>query len=215
MPSPDLPTLTLATGALGTAAFGLVEALKWTRPVGLAGFPTFWARLGALTLTLETAHGPTTRETIEDRYRGDTAELTRMLRQGVRVGLTPDNAERVAAFLGTINGPALRAVLEKRGAAQPVTDAERAILARYELAADARIDAALTVAQVRYTGTARVIAMFASLAMALIAFLAMDEPKPHWSWALIIGVAAVPIAPIAKDLASGLNSAARALKARG
>ncbi len=214
MPSPDLSTLTLATGALGTAAFGIVEALKWTRPVGLAGFPTFWARLGALTLTLEAAHGPSARETIEDRYRGSDDDLTRMLRQGARVGLTPSNAERVAAFLGTINGPALRAVLEKRDAAQPVTDAERAILARYELAADARIDAALLIAKVHFAGTARTFAMFASLAMALGAFLAMDEPKPHWSWALIIGVAAVPFAPIAKDLASGLNSAARALKAR-
>ena len=215
MPSPDLPTLALATGALGTAAFGLVEALKWTRPIGLAGFPTAWARLGALTDTLTTAYGPTAYDTIGDRYRGDAAELTRMLRQGVRVGLTPVNAEKVAAFLGTLNGPALRLCLEKRDAGQPVADAERAILARYELAADARIDAALTIAQVNYAGTARVFAMIASLAMAVIAYLAMDDPKPHWSWALIIGVAAVPVAPIAKDLASGLNAAARALRARG
>ena len=215
MSSPDLPTLALATGALGTAAFGIVEALKWTRTVGLAGFSTAWARLGALTQTLVTAYGPTAKETIGDRYRGDATELTRMLRQGVRVGLTPGNAESVATFLGTINGPALRVVLEKRDTGTLVTDADRAILARYELAADARIDAALTVAQVNYTGTARILAMFASLIMALVAFFAMDEPKPHWSWALIIGVAAVPIAPIAKDVAAGLSAAARALKARG
>ncbi len=215
MASPDLPTLALATSALGTAAFGIVEALKWTRTVGLAGFATAWSRLGALTQTLDTAYGPIAKETIGDRYRGDATELTRMLRQGVRVGLTTDNAEPVAKFLGTINGPALRVVLEKRDSGAPVSDAERAILARYELAADARIDAALTVAQVHYTGAARILAMFASLIMALVAFLAMDEPKPHWSWALIIGVAAVPIAPIAKDVASGLSAAARALKARG
>ena len=214
MPSPDLPTLALATGALGTAAFGIVEALKWTKFVGLAGFPTLWDRLGALTDTLTIAYGPTARETLGDRYRGDAGELARMLRQGVRVGLTTDNATRIAHFLGTIKADALVSVLQKRDAGEPVSDAERAVLARYEIAADARIDAALTIAGTNYAGTARVFAMIAALGMALAAYLALDDPRPHWSWALIIGFAAVPVAPIAKDLASGLNSAARALKAR-
>ena len=42
----NLGTLVLAVGALGTAAFGIVEALKWT-PIGLFGFGQIKPRYGA------------------------------------------------------------------------------------------------------------------------------------------------------------------------
>lgn len=238
--APDLTTLALATGALGTAAFGVVEGLKWTPWIGLAGFPTLWDRLGPLTQALTVAYGPAARDLIADRYRGDAGELARLLRQGVRVGLTPGNAVAISGFLGTLDGAALRAVLEKRDAANAappdpatgqspapaVSTTERALLARYELAADARIEAAMIVAQVRYTAVARGAATVAAILMAFAATAALraSEPIPAdgapdlrtgWQWALIIGICAVPVAPIAKDLASGLSAATRALKARG
>jgi hypothetical protein len=231
--APDLTTLALATGALGTAAFGVVEGLKWTPWIGLAGFDTLWDRLGPLTQALATAYGPAARDLIADRYRGDADELARLLRQGVRVGLTPANAADIARFLGSLDGAALRAVLEKRDAANAappdaatgqspaptVSTTERALLARYELAADARIEAALIIAKVHYTGWARGAATIAAILMAFAATAALraseNPPATGWVWALIIGFCAVPVAPIAKDLASGLSAATRALKARG
>lgn len=40
-----LATMVLATGALGTAPFGVVDGLKWTR-LGESGFPTIKKLLG-------------------------------------------------------------------------------------------------------------------------------------------------------------------------
>jgi hypothetical protein len=212
---PDhLGTAVVAAGALGTAAFGVVEGLKAFAPVGEAGFGAALNILGGLVEPLAVAYGPTYKTILRAQYRGDQRELKRMLRQGVRVGLNRSNAAAVARHLASVDPEALTAAIvaaETATVEKQVTDTQRSVIGRYELAADARIDAALTDAQAVYGSTARWLAMGVALVIALAMSLALNVDL---TIGLIVGIAAVPLAPIAKDLASGIQSAAKALKAR-
>lgn len=228
-PVAHVTELVLATGALGTAAFGIVEGLKPVRWVGEAGFEAIPATLGDAVQTLEQAHGPGWEAVYRGLYRGDQAELARLLRQGARIGLTRENAAAVGAALFGARAPEIAdlvrvtthlyaAAAEQGGGEARTTDAERRALGRFELAMDARIDAALAIARQRYASRARLSAFVVSLGVALGTAVMLDEvPGGGWSrWlvALLVGVAAVPIAPIAKDVASGIQAAAKALRAR-
>src|SRR5688572_12275796 len=72
-----LTAAVLATGALGTAAFGIVEGLKWVRRLGEAGFPALERVLGApLLALLQAAYGTDVVRVLRAQYRGDQRELT-------------------------------------------------------------------------------------------------------------------------------------------
>lgn len=200
----------LATGALGTAAFGIVEGLKRWRLVGEAGFAAIPRILGPMMETLAVAYGARVEETLRAQYRGDRGELARVLRQGTRIGLTADNAARVAADLRAVSPAALEAAARALEAGQELEPELRNAVGRFELAADARIEGALALAQVRYAATARIAAAVTAVIIALAVGLYTGQVYR----ALLIGLAAVPLAPIAKDLATAVRSAARALGAR-
>lgn len=209
----------LAAGAVGTAAFGIVEGLKVFAVIGEAGFAELMRGLGGLRSALLMAYGDGAEGVLRGLYRGDADTLARVLRQGVRVGLTRGTAPAVAATLGGVDPAALAEAADVALSAPNPTAAQRTILGRYELAADARIDAALAAARARYVASARLWAMLAALLLAVAGKLVLpagaDGGTYDWATTLIVGIAAVPLAPIAKDVASGIQAAVRALKARG
>ena len=211
---PSLPDLVLATGALGTAAFGIVEASKWIPAIGEFGLTQGLRRLGPLAETLRVAYGPDVAPLLRAQYRGDSRDLVRTLRQGVRVGLTRENAGAIAQYLGALDADRFSAAAAAAQGGLELTPEQRNLIGRFELAADARVDAAMAVAQANYTGLARTLASVVALAIAIIAQQTMSPP-PELTTAILVGIAAVPLAPIAKDLASGLSAASRALRARG
>lgn len=228
-PLAHVTELVLATGALGTAAFGIVEGLKPMRIIGEAGFGAITETLGKATLTLAQAHGPQWETIYRGLYRGDQAELARLLRQGARIGLVRENAADVGAALFGPKAPEIDDLVAitahlydaaAQGSGEPATtDAQRRALGRFELAIDARIDAALALARQRYAATARVAAFVVSLIIAVTTALIIGDRADTSGWppmlvALLVGLAAVPIAPIAKDVASGIQAAAKALKGR-
>lgn len=207
--------LILATGALGTAAFGIVEGLKGWGRVGAAGFGKIPETLGPLMEALGVAYGPDVDRLLEGQYRQGrgTGDLPRTLRQGVRIGLTPENATALADFVGVVEGSLLKRAARELKKGEEMDPARRAVLGRFELAVDARIDAALALAEGRYVSVARVLASAIALVIAGVVGAALS------GWAglglsILVGIAAVPLAPVAKDLVSALNAAAEALKAR-
>jgi hypothetical protein len=220
----DIETIVLAIGALGMAAFGIVEALKWTR-LGEAGFAAIVKGLGPLMNTLKSAYGPAFEALLRAQYRGDNKELARVIRQGVRVGLTPDNAGEAADFLQVASAEDLKAVAAALKEGSALSDAQRNMLGRFELAVDARIDAALTLAQSHYAGTQRCAASLIAVAIALVAGIWMRGTQANFTGpitfrtfspvllqSLLVGIAAVPVAPIAKDLVSALQAATTAIR---
>jgi hypothetical protein len=221
----DLASFILAAGALGTAAFGIVEASKYFSAVGEAGYPALRTVLGALTDPIQVAYGPQTDALLRAQYRGDQRDLARLMRQGARVGLRGANAGAVARDLGSIDPDglvqAIRVAMGEddgsgRDGSARLTNAQRSLIARYELAADARIEAALTLAQARYAGALRLMASAVAVALALVvASLVTERTSDDYALAVLVGLGAVPLAPIAKDVAAGIQAAAKAIKAKG
>jgi len=210
-----------AAGALGTASFGIVEALKWTA-LGAAGFGEIREYLGPeLEGALEIAYGPQYTRLLRAQYRQDSQQqsvIGKSLRQGVRIGLRPENAEALASFLGTVAPTALRAAAQAVQNGTPLTDEHRGAIGRFELAADARISSALSRAQDVYLGTVRCAASAISIVLAEVAAFLLGSQKPAdslpsmWMVGLLVGVVAVPLAPIANDVVSALQAATRALR---
>jgi hypothetical protein len=207
--SVDFGATILATAALGTAAFGIVEALKGT-PLGEAGFASIKKLLGPLMLTLRTAYGQDYEALLLGQYRGDSAELARTLRQGVRVGLTTEHTQKVAEFLGTVDGDSLEAAVRMAESGGDLPAELRNVIGRFELAADARIDAGLAKARSVYANTLRVTASILALGIAGVVGMALGR---FWQ-GMLVGLCAVPLAPVAKDLVAALQAATTALKGK-
>jgi len=205
----NLGTIILATGALGTAAFGIVEALKWTR-LGEAGFRTILTVLGPIIELLRTAYGPDFQNLLRAQYRGDQRDLTRVIRQGVRVGLTAANANQAARFLGMIDGERLTEAARQVEEGRELSAELRNVLGRFELAVDTRIDAALMLAKSRYVGATRVTSSIIAILIAVAVGVFLGEG--YMFQAILVGIAAVPLAPVTKDLVSALQSASKAIR---
>jgi alkylation response protein AidB-like acyl-CoA dehydrogenase len=167
---------------------------------------------------------------IKAQYRSGRAkgDLPRTLRQGVRIGfsmLDPEKIVTAAVSLGLakdIAEIAVRAVTSGREQNSPnegdapkksagIDAEQKAALARLETAIDARIDAALSLAEVEYVAQTKILATFVAIGISLFAgcLLGQDWPK-----SLVVGIAAVPLAPVAKDLATALQSAVKAMGGR-
>jgi hypothetical protein len=207
----NIGTIILATGALGTAAFGIIEALKWTR-LGEAGFGAILKLLGPIVETLKIAYGPDFRNLLRAQYRGEQRDLARVIRQGVRIGLTEENASQVARFLGMVDVEQLEHAARLIEAGEELPPALRNVLGRFELAVDGRIDAALTLAQNQYVGAVRGAASLVALIIALAVGFYLGGG--YIFQALLVGVAAVPVAPVAKDLVTALQSASKAIRTK-
>ncbi len=213
----NIGTIILATGALGTAAFGIVESLKWT-PLGGFGFGSIHKVLGPIMDTLKVAYGPDFEKLLRAQYRGDQRELARVIRQGVRIGLTEDNAGYLAEFLGMVDANKLQQATMAAQLPQQDDDSTtfppelRNELGKFELAVDARIDAALTLAQNHYVGATRVAASIFAVAIAL--FVGFYLGNEYIFQSVLVGIAAVPLAPVAKDLVTALQFASKAIRTK-
>lgn len=245
--SSNLSTVTLATGALGAASYGVVDGMKFFPWIDLAGFERLFSvktssaarrwpipqemTLDPLVSALNMAYGPSAVAVCAAQYRNGRSkgDLPRTLRQGVRIGLSmmsgldiestatklgmdPESAKAVALALRLARDQRPPAAGET-GERAPVdlSDDARNAIARLETAIDARIDAALVLAESQYVTQNKVLAMLVALAISLAVGTAMDQAP---SVCVLVGLAAVPVAPVAKDLSTALQEAVKALRAR-
>lgn len=210
----NLGAFVAAAGALGTACFGIMEGLKWT-PLGEAGFGRIKSFLTADLLgALSIAYGPQSEGLLRAQYREDSqsqSAIAKTLRQGIRIGLTSTNAAAIARFLGTVDPQALSTAAENIRKGMDLSSADRFAIGRFELAVDARIDSALAKAKDDYLGTIR---CTSALLAVLIAELIAAILGKDWRVALVLGVMAVPFAPIANDVVGAVQAATKALRGR-
>jgi len=239
----NLGTTVLAVGALGTASFGVVDGLKLLECVDLAGFKRIFcgavstevepaarpagATLDGLLPALEAAYGQDALTLLKAQYRcgRDKGDLPRTLRQGVRIGFGLMDAAQISRSVQAIGIPkqaadaGAEALVAERDAVSSVpndtagampSDHERSAIARIESALDARIEAALSLASLDYVAKLKVMATFVSLVIAAGVNWCLGG---EWPIAVVVGLAAVPFAPIAKDLATAIQEASKAMKA--
>lgn len=217
----DPGDIALAVGALGTAAYGIVDGFKFSEKFAASGFERIKSTLGGpVFMSLANAYGTGFEDFLRAQYaKGRSGgEVVQSLRQGVRVGLTEGNAKEMAIALGgLVDGEKLTRIAGKIETGKDLTVDEQATLSRFELALDARIDAGLALAENRYVATMQGWAAVVAVGLALVgrwSIIPAGMTGSDYVIAIVAGIIAVPIAPIAKDVAKGLQAAVKAVGRR-
>ena len=169
---------------------------------------------------LKVAYGENFEDLQKSHYRMGRGKgaLPKTLRQGIRIGMNEDTVETMAVVVGGLEKSDLSDVARKVKAGSVLDDKDKNILGRFEVAADARIDAALALAERSYINRMHLRAFIIAIVLSLLSALFLSY---HYNWdhlwkylgfGLMTGLIAVPIAPIAKDLTKALQSAAKAVR---
>jgi hypothetical protein len=216
-----------AAGALGTASFGLVDATKaFGGGVSNCGFGYVERALKPFAAALNHANADwrlTVRANwINGMAKDDQKAAAKSL---IRLGLSSANAAALAVA-GHVDEAALRAVLTAVETGGALTTQDAQLLGRFNAAIDAAMDAGFERGDQQYRNASRLTAGLISVGLALWAgYLLYVHGMPKdltWSGfassqlfgsSILAGIVAVPIAPMAKDLASSLQAAAAAVKA--
>lgn len=208
--------LVLATGGLGLAASALLDATKvagWG--IARVGFPLVQQELDRYAPALATAIGPEWPELLKAHWINgrDKAEQKSLAAALIMLGLSPETAPQLQFPPLVDKAGFTAAVAQLQQGEQTLSEAQIAVIARFRTVLDSRIDAAFERAEQKYRNVARVWSgVIAVLLSVLVALIIGGWNTDYLLTALVIGAFAVPLAPIAKDLASGLSAAARALK---
>lgn len=206
----------IAVGALGTAAFGIVDASKsaWGG-ISRRGLGFIAAALAPFEPALTSALGKgcdwrslVRAHWINGRPKDEQKSIAVSL---IQLGLTPETAPAVAAH-GQVAPEALQEVVVALTHGRELSPEELNVLGRFRATIEARIDAAYERADQAYRNTARTAAGVVAVLLALAATYVAGSDD--YLMALLVGLVATPLAPIARDVASSLSTAARALRHR-
>jgi hypothetical protein len=208
----DLVAAITAIGALGTAAFALVDASK-AFGGGASNFGNKILRtaLARFEPALERALPggewwiAVRAHWINGRPRDQQKAIVRSL---IRLGLTGETA-RALAGVANVAPAALAAAADRVAAGAALEPPDFEVLGRLDASIEAYLDAAFDLAEQRYRNVSRVLAGAAAVVLSLAAAWALEF---RYGTAILVGLLAVPFAPIAKDLASSLQAAAQALR---
>jgi hypothetical protein len=223
-----------AVEAIGKTIF--VFDMPWfgrrKRAMGLpyVGFDKVRRLLHVVAPAMRASYGEEFDRIVRQQYRAGRSKgaAPETIRQGVRLGLPFIGLKDASKVIGDIWGlPGERAQLLARAlideksdgsATTPAEDAAeaQALAARFATALDTRVQAAFDLAEEIYESRARFWAGAVAVGMSLVYHWAVSTPSQRfdvggWLVALLVGMAAVPLAPIAKDLASSLSDALAAL----
>lgn len=206
-----------AIGALGSAAMGLVDATKVGRQGGVSnsGWQTYLAGLTPFAVAFEASIGPDWAAYFRAAWLNGASKAEQLTnaRNYIRLGLTPDTGPALAA-IGLVNADALTAVARKIATGKALTALEFELVGRMDAAVEARISAAYARAEQIYRNSARVLAGVIAVVLSLLAWwLVLGGEARYFGLSLLSGFAAVPIAPVVKDLISALSASAQAAKA--
>ena len=217
-----------AAGALGTAAFGLVDATKaFGGGVSNCGFGYVERALKPFAAALNHANADW-RLTVRANWINGVAkdDQKAAAKSLIRLGLSSANAAALAVA-GHVDETALRAVLTAVETGGPLTTQDAQLLGRFNAAIDAAMDAGFERGDQKYRNASRLTAGLFAVVLAVWAgyllYVHGVPPKTASLWgfwdspylwpSVLAGIVAVPVAPIAKDLASSLQTAGAAVKA--
>ncbi|WP_165184629.1 hypothetical protein [Caulobacter soli] len=212
-----LIAIILAVGGLGMAAMSLVDALKAVPGGGVSriGFGHIRKVLRLFDKVLARAAGDQWEAVIMAHWINGRPrdEQIGVIRSLLRLGLSADTAPQLAE-IGNVDPVALGKAAAMLVEGAPLGEDEINLIGRVETAVVARLDAGFDLAEQAYRNIARVMAGLIAVGLAVWAADLLSTPQARidpWM-AVFVGVLAVPIAPIAKDLVSALTAAAQAVK---
>lgn len=207
-----------AIGGLGVAAQAVVDACKFLPNGGPSHLGFDYIRKAAQLFIPgvgngEEAHAVT--GALLNNLHGNwvngmaLADQKAIAKSLIKLRLDPDNATQYAK-VADVDVSVLKQIATKLQAGQPLQGGEEAnAMGRFELALTAILDGAYQRADQRYRNGSRVCAGVVSLGLAGAISVGADQSLMT---ALLVGLLAVPLAPISKDLTSGLAAAVKALQ---
>jgi hypothetical protein len=132
----------------------------------------------------------------------------------IHLELTQYSAPAFAAAAG-VNPQLLASLAANVAAGQPPTSAEVTVLGQFDVVLSAMLDDSYERGDQRYRNACKALAMGVSIVLSVIASELLGAGSKTFSnntgIAILVGLCATPLAPIAKDLATSLQSAASAL----
>ncbi len=219
----ELPNIITAIGGLGTAAFGLVDSTKvFWGGVNRIGFGKI--KETVTTLTPGTMVNGLNQAKIISTLRAnwynglDLGSQKAVAKSLIKLGLNAGNAAAVADAAG-VDRAVLQSVAAKMAAGTALTSSESDVFARFDLILTAILDEAYQDGDQRYTNGTRTWAGFFAVLLAFVGgwvvkgggFIDYVGSNDLWR-ALLAGVLAIPLAPVAKDLSSALVAAVNSMQ---
>jgi len=215
-----LGSIVLSVGALGTAAFGLVDIAKFLPNGGIsnAGFAFIEAAVrqllpdaAAASMTLDNLHG----NWINGRPLEDQKAIAKSL---LKLQLSPATANGFAAAT-QVDAAVLAGVAGNMTTGASLTPEQINVLGRFDLTLTAMLDAGYQHADQRYRNASKFLAMILAVLLALFGGWAISSDTAGFfgsaeMWQVIVcGLLATPLAPISKDLASALQAGVKVAQA--
>ena len=130
----------------------------------------------------------------------------------IKLRLNEANAPHLAKATG-VDSDALTAIAKKIASGGSLTEQENDVFGRFDLMLTAILDEGYQRADQAYRNSARTWSIVVSVALAVFGKLIVDDSSFSWGVAILVGLAATPIAPIAKDLTSALSAGVKVAQA--
>lgn len=217
----DIVNIVVAAGGLGTAAMGLVDASKafWGGPSNF-GFGYVSDALDPFLVPL--ANNPPgfskaqVLRTLKANWLNGVAKADQKAKAKslIHLGLTAGNAQGLANAAG-VNAVKLQSLAQKTADGADVSQDEINVLGQFDAVLSAALDAAYERGDQKYRNAAKFLSMIVATIMGgvggWIVFGSSNYTITNIVLSLLVGVAATPLAPVAKDLASSLQAAVSAV----
>src|SRR5712692_3154467 len=216
----SLPTLIAAVGALGTAAFGLVDTLKVLPGGGISRAGFKFIRRTILKLAPEVPSLEKTglnRDAIISTLLSQwingiaTADQVNIAKSLIKLRLSSDTATALASATA-VDEKVLSQIANSIRAGTALTRPQSDVYGRFDLLLTTLLDQAYQRAGQRYRNVAKFAAVPVAVALAVAAAYVVPT-QIKVSEAVLLGLIATPIAPIAKDVSSAIATAAQAIQA--
>jgi hypothetical protein len=211
----------LAIGALGTAAYGVVDVSKgFWGGVSNRGFGDIKAAISQFipdtgnksALSLTSILATLKANWLNGMALGDQKSVAKAL---IKLNLTGANSPMMALATG-VDATVLKSVAEKLPTGAALTKEETDAFGRFDLLLSAVLDRGYQRGEQRYRNSAKLLAVPVAVVLAVLGAwsIAGCDLKSLDVWRAIIGgVLATPLAPVAKDLASAVQQGAKLAQA--
>jgi hypothetical protein len=214
----NLPQITLAVGALGTAATGLVDVTKaFNGGISHAGFG-YIEELTKRTVPAsggQALAGLTTddiRATLLANWMNgmETGAQKVIAKSFIKMHFNPTTADALAQQTN-IDPTLLTSVAAKLASMSPLSTSEADAYGRFDFALSALVDRAYERGDQFYRNSCKIAAAIFAVALAIAGNYSLSDILPWWQ-VVLIGLIATPLAPVAKDIANAIQTASDTVK---
>ncbi|NKL66293.1 hypothetical protein [Rhizobium leguminosarum] len=214
----DLGNILAAASAIGTTSFGLVDTTKaFKGGISNAGFGHIQTAVDGFRPALAVVNPSDPFQTMKANWlngvpKDDQKAIAKSL---VRLGITPTTAGDLVTAAPGVDGTLFVAAATKVNAGEALTEHEINMLGRFDAILDARMDAGFERADQLYRNASKLLAAVISVVLSIAGVIVIQQGAPASSdffLALLVGLLATPLAPIAKDISSALSTTVAALK---